>query len=284
MDDGENSAAIAVSPTAEEQISESIVEITQVQEAEAMVRRDRRSTPTYGLGGLLLGVMGLAGCGAALDMGAIEQDIKADIERQGRRLTLREVRCPDDVTPQAGAYFRCVGELDPEGTFTINVVQDNSQGHVSWDIPNSRAILNLAKVEANIQEGLTKAFSQRALVDCGSELYRANQPGDRFECAIVGGMTAGASQIDAVLVRVDPDGNLNWQEIRQSSPTAAIAGASTTPTSASTEAGAARAATAPTANPGPAGVEPTSAPVKTTTVTGPSGRKIERPYVPGDDD
>jgi hypothetical protein len=249
-----------------------------------MVRRDRRPTPTYRLGGLLLGALGLAGCSAALDIGTIEQEIKADIERQGRRLTLRQVRCPDDVTPQTGGYFRCVGELDPEGSFTINVIQDDNQGDVSWDIPNSRAMLNLAKVEANIQEGLAKAFSQRALVDCGSELYRANQPGDRFQCAIVGGITAGASQIDAVLVRVDPDGNLNWQEIRQSSTTPAASGASTTPTSASTGAGAARTSASSAANPAPSGQEPTSNPVKTTTVTGPSGRKIERPYVPGDDD
>jgi hypothetical protein len=215
-----------------------------------------------------------------MNIAAIETDIKADIERQGRRLTLREVRCPDDVIPQVGAYFRCVGELDPEGTFTINVIQDDSQGNVSWEVPNSRVMLNLPKVEANIQEGLTKAFSQRALVDCGSELYRVNQPGDRFECAIIGGLTAGPDIYESVLVRVDPDGNLNWQEIRQSNPTGPVAA---TPAATSTGQAAANPAVAAD-NASPANAEQPAAPVKTTTVTGPSGRKIERPYVTGDDD
>jgi hypothetical protein len=214
-----------------------------------------------------------------MNIAAIESEIQADIERQGRRLTLRQVRCPDDVTPQAGAYFRCVGELDPEGTFTINVIQEDSQGNVTWEVPNSRVMLNLAKVESGIQQGLTKAFSKRGLVDCGSELYRVNQPGDRFECTIVGGLTAGADSFAAVLVRVDPDGNLNWQELRRGSPTAAVTGTSSTAAAQSVAP-----STTPTPVPVSAGSAPASAPVKTTTVTGPSGRKIERPYVPGDDD
>lgn len=249
-----------------------------------MVRCDRAQSNAFGIGALVLGALGLAGCGASMDISAIENEIKADIERQGRRLTLREVRCPEDVTAQTGAYFRCVGELDPEGTFTINVMQDDNQGNVSWEIPNSRVMLNLAKVEANIQEGLTKAFSKRALVDCGSELYRINQPGDRFECAIIGGLTVGVDAYSSVLVRVDPEGNLNWQEIRQNNPTATVARTSPSQTTATPQATSAAAATPPADSSNSATAEQPSAPVKTTTVTGPSGRKIERPYIPGDDD
>lgn len=212
-------------------------------------------------------------------MAAIETDIKAAIERQGRRLTLREVRCPEDVTPQAGAHFRCVGELEPEGTFTINVIQEDAQGNVTWEVPNSRVILNLARVEANIQEGLTKVFSKRVLVDCGSELYRANQPGDRFECAIVGGLKVGAEAFDSVLVRVDTNGNLNWQERRQNN----LATVAAETVSASTSQ-----PTAPVSStvtmPASTSAAPAPDSVKTTTVTGPAGREIKRPYVSGDDD
>ncbi len=200
-----------------------------------MVDCDRGSPQAVGLGLILLGTFGITACGSPLNMASIESEIKADIERQGRRLAMGEVRCPDDVTPQAGAYFRCVGELEPEGTFTINVTQEDAQGKVTWEVPNSRVMLNLAQVEDNIQEGLTKAFSKRPLVDCGSELYRVNQPGDRFECAIVGGVTAGNEAFDSVLVRVDPDGNLNWQERPMGNPTPVAAG---TPSGATGQSGA----------------------------------------------
>jgi|GEM_PF-618423 len=250
-----------------------------------MVRCDRTLRKVALTGGLLVGTLGLVGCGSAMNIAAVENEIKADIERQGRRLTLREVRCPDNVTPHAGAFMRCVGELEPEGTFTINVTQEDNQGNFTWEVPNSTVILNLAKVEANIQEGLTKAFSRRALVDCGSELYRINQPGDRFECSLVGGLKAGSDAYNSVLVRVDPDGNLNWQEIRANNPTAALTRTPAQQSQASSRAASPTGASAPAA-PGsnPANGQQSTAPVKTTTVTGPSGRKIERPYIPGDDD
>ncbi|PSN16531.1 hypothetical protein C7293_02150 [filamentous cyanobacterium CCT1] len=230
------------------------------------------------LGLLGLGTLGLTACSNRLNTADIEANIQADIERQGRRLTLREVRCPDDVSRQAGAYFRCVGELDPEGTFTINVTQQDDQGNVTWEIPNSTVMLNLPTVEDTIQQGLSQAFGKRALVDCGTAIYRINQPGDRFQCQVVGGLETGASTIDSVLVRIDPDGNLSWQEL-QSASTAmvpvALSGAST---AAAVEA---QASSAPPVD----GASPQAAPaVKTTTVTGPTGRVINRPYLPGDSD
>jgi hypothetical protein len=219
---------------------------------------------------LLLGATLLSACGNRLDTAKVEADIKADIERQGRRLSLAAVNCPTDVSRQTNGYFRCVGQLKPEGEFTINVVQTDSQGTVEWEVPNSTVMLNLAKVENEIQEGLTKAISKRALVDCGSEAYRANQAGDRFECQIVGGVNAGSDQINAVLVKVDPDGNLSWQEIRQSSQ--AVAAASAAP---------AGAAAAPKTSAAPPAAAPKSAPaVAPTTGNG----VVERPYVPGDSD
>jgi hypothetical protein len=241
-----------------------------------MVRCDLRISRAALTAGLVLGAGVVSACGSPMNMARIEADIKADIERQGRRLTLAAVRCPEAVTPQTGGYFRCIGELQPEGTFTINVVQADAQGNVTWEVPNSRVMLNLARVEATIQDGLTKAFSKRALVDCGSELYRVNQSGDRFECAIVGGLSQGSETFTSVLVRVDPDGNLNWQELRHGSQTATVGAAS--------PASAPGATTRPTGAEAPNSSPPSPAPVKTTTVTGPSGRNIERPYLPGDDD
>lgn len=231
---------------------------------------------TYRLTLLCLGVLALTACSNRLNTSQVEDRIKADIERQGRRLTLADVRCPNNILQQEGASFRCVGELKPEGTFPINVVQQDASGTVEWDVPNSNSMLNLVRVEAKIQEGLTKALGKRATIDCGSEVYRPNVAGDRFECQVVGGLTVGSELIPAVLVKTEADGNLKWQEIRQPLQPVATSVSATASTSASTQPQgssiAANTSSAPTAN------------VKTTAVTGPTGRPINRPYVSGDSD
>lgn len=219
--------------------------------------------------------LGLTACGNRLDTAEVESAIQADIERQGRRLSLKAVLCPGDVKRQAEAYFRCVGEVEGGGTFTINVIQQDNQGNVTWEVPNSKALLNLPKVEDKIQQGLSQVYGKRALIDCGSATYRVNQPGDRFECQVVGGVTTDTSTITAVVVSIDPNGDLSWQE-QAAAPGAALQAiaAPGNPSSAGTAATpqAKSSATTPTTMP------------KSTAVTGPTGRTVNRPYVRGDDD
>jgi hypothetical protein len=168
---------------------------------------------------LLLGsLLSLTGCFNRLDTTAVEREIEAEIESQSRRLFLSEVRCPRDVHRQAGAYFRCVGQLRPEGQFTINVTQTDSQGSIEWDVPNSEVILNMVKVEDKLQESFAKEFSQRAVIDCG-EAYRMNQAGEQFECQLIGDVALGQGRVTSLLVRVDPEGNLTWHEVLQANLT-----------------------------------------------------------------
>ncbi|MEB3314450.1 MAG: DUF4333 domain-containing protein [Cyanobacteriota bacterium] len=230
--------------------------------------------PNLILGLALLTSLTLTACGSGLDARQVEGLIQADLERQGRRLSLKEVQCPTDLPRQAGATFRCVGQLDPEGSFTINVTQGDEPGQVTWDVPNSSTLINLAKVETSIQQGLGKALGKAAVIDCGSATYRINQPGDRFQCQIVGGLTDGPDQLEAVLVTIDPKGNLDWREIRPDRSATLVA--NPTPASAAT--------TAPT--PGPASTRAALEPTKPqgTEVTGPTGRPVTRPYIPGDND
>lgn len=224
----------------------------------------------------------LTGCFNRLNTHAIEQEIESEIESQSRRLSLSEVRCPRDVPRKAGAYFRCVGQLRPEGQFTINVTQQDSQGAIEWDVPNSEVILNIAKVEEKIQEDFTRAFSKRAFIDCGAT-YRINQPGERFECQVIGGVEVNQEQINSLFVRIDPDGNLNWYEVGNtfapagSTTTASTEGASetsTTEATPSTETTTSGGETAESVNQGPS--------------TNPKGvagsANVERPRVPNDDD
>jgi hypothetical protein len=161
-----------------------------------------------------LGLLGLTACGRGLDTAAIEAEIQADIERQGYRLRLDGVDCPRGIPRLAEGYFRCVGELAIGGQFTIHVTQQDEQGTVNWEVPNSAVLLNLARVETDIQAGLSQSLGAQAVVDCG-DLYRANVPGDVFECQVVGGIEVDAARVSAVVVQVNPEGDLTWHEVRQ---------------------------------------------------------------------
>lgn len=221
------------------------------------------------------GLLTLTGCFNRLDMTAVEEEIEAEIESQSRRLSLAEVRCPQGVHRQSGAYFRCVGYLRPEGEFTINVVQQDAQGSIAWDVPSSDVILNLAKVEDTLQQDFAQAFTKRATVDCG-DLYRLNQPGEQFECEVVGGAAVGAGQVTALVVKVDPEGNLTWYERLE-----AIAPATTVANPASTsEAEDAASAPSATSSTTTQGNEPATGDRPKIAGT----REVERPRVPGDDD
>ncbi|MGD1907032.1 MAG: hypothetical protein ACFB0C_13690 [Leptolyngbyaceae cyanobacterium] len=205
-------------------------------------------------------------------MTAIEAEIKAEIERHGRRISLAEVRCPLNVVRQSGAYFRCVGTLKPEGEFTINVTQMDDAGTVNWDIPNSQIILNLVKLETSIQEDLAKRLTKRAIIDCGA-VYRINQPGERFECQIVGGLDLGTEQLDAILVKVTPEGDLNWHEVRENNQVVDAASTSTTTSTSASE-------SADTADSTRPATTPTGTPTRKIAGT----REVERPRIAGDDD
>ncbi|MEM0981247.1 MAG: hypothetical protein AAGH78_13350, partial [Cyanobacteria bacterium P01_H01_bin.58] len=70
-----------------------------------------------------------------------------------------------------------------------------------------------------IQEDFAQAFAKRAFIDCGAA-YRINQPGERFECQVIGGVELDETQITSLFVRIDPEGNLNWYEVHEALPPA----------------------------------------------------------------
>ena len=162
--------------------------------------------------GALFGLIFLSSCSQYLNMSRVEADIQDDIERQGRRLTLRDVICPTRVVKQAEAYFRCVGKLLEGEQFTVNVIQQDDQGTVRWDVPSSKAIINLASLEEQIQEDMREAVGKSLVVDC-RDTYRINQRGDSFECDVVGAGTVAAGRVESVLVKVNGESNLEWQEV-----------------------------------------------------------------------
>jgi hypothetical protein len=164
--------------------------------------------------GLLLWLLLLSACSYRLNTKQVAAEIKADIERQGKRVSLKSVTCPGNVSRQAETYFRCVGELPTGEIFTIHVTQQDDQGTVTWEVPSSKALINLVVLEETMQKTLAKDLGKRFPIDCG-EAYRVNHKGDTFECDVVGGVMVGTDQIESVLVKIDAEGNLKWQEVRQ---------------------------------------------------------------------
>lgn len=182
--------------------------------------------------GALVGLIFLSSCSQYLTMSRIEADIQDDIERQGRRLSLKGVVCPNRVVKQAAAYFRCVGELPDGGQFTINVIQQDDQGTLAWDVPSSKVLINLASLEEKIQAEMREAVGKSLAVDC-RDTYRLNQRGDSFECDVVGAGTVATGRVESVLVKVNGTHNLEWQEVLiETVPAAQGAAASGTTTSA----------------------------------------------------
>ncbi|NDJ16510.1 DUF4333 domain-containing protein [Myxacorys almedinensis] len=144
-------------------------------------RRDRWATPIL-LGSMWVSVT-VAGCGRTLDAANLEATIEEGIAKQGGS-SLKSVICPTNVTPAEGHRFECIGVLESGSGFAIPVTQQDDRGSVLWDLPSVRGLLNLAKLQAEIERGLQKEVSQ-ASVNCGSNPYRAVKPGETFECQII---------------------------------------------------------------------------------------------------
>lgn len=163
--------------------------------------------------GLFLGVMlALTACSKSLDKASIEAQIKTELSQKGN-LAIGSVTCPEDLRSQIGQTFECVGALEPDGGFFVEVEQEDELGTVSWEVPNSWRLLNLLTLEAEFQKVLQTSKGIRpnvVQVDCG-ELYRPTKPGDSFECQLKGRL----QQPETILVRVESGGNVTWRTVKQ---------------------------------------------------------------------
>ncbi|NJL38704.1 MAG: DUF4333 domain-containing protein [Leptolyngbyaceae cyanobacterium SM1_4_3] len=214
-----------------------------------------------GVGTISLLMFGLAltGCQRGIRTEEIETAILQDLESQGE-IPVVSVSCPQRVQPEVEEAFNCMGNLDSGDTFLVTVTPQDETGNVEWEIPNSKGLLNLTILEAQFQEEIAGELGVQPTIDCGST-YRVNRPGDSFECAVAGAIapspqsdestqasSAQTSQSDPansasqpepvlleVVVSVDQQGNVNWQQIRrvqtaQTSSSAAASSPAASPT------------------------------------------------------
>jgi Domain of unknown function (DUF4333) len=176
---------------------------------------------------LLLIVMStivLSSCARTLEPSKVEDAIKADLTQQSD-LSIKSFTCPSNVKIEPGSTFECAGELKPNGGFYVLVKQEDAARKVSWEVPNSWRLLNLAKLETEFKQKLQDQKQPELRVNCGG-VYRATKPGDSFECKLL-----RKDKSDVVLVRVEPEGKVTWQEVRTLAakpPTATAQSAATT--------------------------------------------------------
>lgn len=191
----------------------------------------------------LIATIALSSCAKTLESSKIEETIKADLNKQNG-LSIKSITCPTEVKPEPGKTFECIGELDPDGGFFITVKQEDAQGNVSWEVPSSWRLLNLARLESEFKQKLADKSLSQPKIDCGGS-YRATKPGDSFECKLVRQIQAKRQkspqttpqptklppqppkksplQSETIVVRVEPQGTVTWQEVRIVEPVTSTA-------------------------------------------------------------
>lgn len=158
------------------------------------------------------------------------QSIQQSVIKQGG-ISLKTVTCPRNIKPEAGQSFECIGETDTSYTFIIPVKQQDDQGNLVWDVPNAKGLLNVAKLETIVQQSVESEIGSRPLIHCGGT-YKAVRPGETFVCAVevkqpapkppqaidqkkaaLKTVSVKPSKPDVIVVRIDPENNINWQRI-----------------------------------------------------------------------
>ncbi|NJR39095.1 MAG: hypothetical protein HC781_09970 [Leptolyngbyaceae cyanobacterium CSU_1_4] len=165
----------------------------------------------------LLGIFaGLTGCSKNLEVSSLENSIKIELEKQGG-IIVQSVVCPKDVPKAVDAFFQCKGRLLPQGEFVVAVQQEEEAEQLKWEVLNSNGLLNLPRLEKRLQKEVGTEIGTEPTIKCstGTRQYRSTKPGDSFECKVTNGkLTNPPGQIDKLVVKVDAQGNVNWQQYR----------------------------------------------------------------------
>jgi hypothetical protein len=164
----------------------------------------------YGL--LLLGIS-LAAC-ERLDTAQLEAELRSEIEQGG--IAIEAVTCPRRVPLGAGESFQCEVEPSLGEPFAVAVEQQDENGSLTWEIPNSKKVLNLASLETYFQREIAGETQSTPIVLCGEERYRLNRPGDRFECAVMNATITEQEEIERIIVQVNVQSDISWQQVRRS--------------------------------------------------------------------
>lgn len=158
----------------------------------------------------------MVGCSPRLKTEDISTQIYDELSQQDD-VEVEQVICPAQVKPAVGQVFHCAGQIERDTFFAIVVEQVDEGENVVWDIPHSRTLINLAKLETYFTQALGQSFGAFPGVDCGGQ-FRLNREGERFDCALDEPVVLEDRQIETIQVKLDSLGNVNWQQVRNLIP------------------------------------------------------------------
>lgn len=159
---------------------------------------------------------GLLSCSPRLKTETISTQIYEELSQQ-EDVEIETVICPAQVKPEVGQTFNCAGRVDRDTFFAIVVEQVDEAGTIRWEVPHSRSVINLAKLETYFTQSLGRSLGTFPLVDCGGD-YRLNREGERFDCALEEPIVVNDRQVETIQVKLDSLGNVNWHQVRNLIP------------------------------------------------------------------
>jgi hypothetical protein len=140
----------------------------------------------------------VSGCGKQLDVSKPQQAIKREVERD-YGVTVDDVSCPDDVSAERGATFKCVVGLREGDRLTANVTQTNNAGALEFEL------VEQILTPRSVAQAIRRQYNATK-VNCGRAKYWVSRPGTTFRCRAQD--EAGGDARIAVTIR-DTRGNID---------------------------------------------------------------------------
>jgi len=104
------------------------------------------------------------------------------------KVSIDSVDCPLQFDVKAGNRFNCQALSDGQ-SFTLVVELTNPDGQFKW---NTQGLLVLPKLEQYIQDQVRAKGGPDVTASCGGKI-RVAQPGDTFDCKVVGAQAQARS-------------------------------------------------------------------------------------------
>jgi len=139
-------------------------------------------------------------------MAALDRSISDGINKQ-LQLPIATVSCPAGDRPvKSGDKFDCTATPKEGGRLTVTVTQKDGAGNVSWEVTKTEGLLDLAKVEVAVKEGLKAQANIDATVACDGR-WKAAKIGEVFQCQA----TSGDHKATVEVTTKDLEGNISWK-------------------------------------------------------------------------
>ena len=156
------------------------------------------------------------GCTRELAMDELEAIVKAGLVST-TGLPVETVKCPESREQKAGDSFDCTALTRRGARVTVTVTQQDGEGNIAWKPTETKGVVGLRKLEAEITAGLKARSAIDARVDCGPGTLREAEPGKRFDCR------ATDQQGETVTVTItmpELSGKVDWRLNLDSPPAA----------------------------------------------------------------